>query len=48
MAVAGELALADVVSFIARDVVAEHMLVDDHDYFPLLRKTLNHNPAELQ
>ncbi len=48
MAVAGELALADVVSFIARDVVAEHMLVDDHDYFPLLRKTLSHNPAELQ
>lgn len=48
MAVSGELALADVVSFIARDVVAEHMLVDDHDYFPLLRKTLNHNPAELQ
>ena len=48
MAVAGELALADVVSYIARDVVAEHMLVDDHDYFPLLRKTLNHNPAELQ
>jgi len=25
-----------------------HMLVDDHDYFPLLRKTLNDNPAELQ
>ena len=48
MAVSGELALADVVSFIARDVVAEHMLVDDHDYFPLLRKALNHNPAELQ
>lgn len=48
MAVAGELTLADVVSFIARDVVAVHMLVDDHDYFPLLRKTLNYNPAELQ
>lgn len=46
MAVAGELALADVVSFIARDVVAEHMLADDRDYFPLLRETLRRDAPE--
>ena len=45
-AVAGELALADVVSFIARDVVAEHMLADDRDYFPLLRETLRRDAPE--
>ena len=48
MAVAGELALADVVSFIARDVVAEHMLADDRDYFPLLRETLRRDAPESQ
>ena len=48
MAVAGELALADVVSFIARDVVAEHMLSDDRDYFPLLRETLRRDAPESQ
>lgn len=42
MAVAGELALGDVVSFVTRDIVAEHMLIDDHDYFPLLRKTYSY------
>ncbi len=42
MAVAGELSLGDVVSFVTRDIVAEHMLIDDHDYFPLLRKTYSY------
>lgn len=42
MAVAGELALGDVVSFVTRDIVAEHMLIDDHDYFPLLRKNYSY------
>lgn len=47
MAVSGELSLADVVSFVTRDVVALHMLIDDHDYFPLLRKASQRNPLEL-
>lgn len=47
MAVAGELSLADVVSFVTRDVVAQHMLIDDHDYYPLLRKTSQRNVADL-
>ncbi len=44
MAVAGELALGDVVSFVTRDIVAEHMLVDDHDYFQLLREKHCYKP----
>jgi hemerythrin-like metal-binding protein len=47
MAVSGELSLAEVVSFVTRDVVAVHMLVDDHGNFPLLRKASQRNPLEL-
>ena len=32
----------------ARDVVAEHMLADDRDYFPLLRETLRRDAPESQ
>lgn len=46
MAASGELSLADVVSFLTHDIVAVHMLTDDHDYFPLLRKHSQRNPAE--
>jgi len=41
MAASKELSLSDVVSYISRDIVAEHMLIDDHDYFPLLRSALS-------
>lgn len=42
---AGELSLSDVVAFVARDIVAEHMLIHDQEYFPLLRKAAQSRPA---
>ena len=31
-------------AFVTRDIVAEHMLVDDHDYFQLLREKHCYKP----
>ena len=48
MAVAGELKLGDLVTFIAQEVVAKHMLKEDTKFFPLLRGALTsqrHEPA---
>ena len=37
-AVAQDLPMIDVLSFLTRDVVAQHMLLDDHDFFGFLRE----------
>ena len=41
------LPVVDVVAFVTRDVVAQHMLIDDHDFFPLLKNALQQEPVEL-
>lgn len=43
---AGELKLGEVVTFLAQEVVAKHMIREDKKFFPLLRKALNQEPAE--
>jgi diguanylate cyclase (GGDEF)-like protein/hemerythrin-like metal-binding protein/PAS domain S-box-containing protein len=43
---AGELKLGDLVSFLAQEVVAKHLLKEDARFFPLLRKALNKPPAD--
>jgi hemerythrin-like metal-binding protein len=41
MAEAGELTLGDLVTFLAQEVVAKHMLQEDTKFFPLLRDAMN-------
>jgi diguanylate cyclase (GGDEF)-like protein/hemerythrin-like metal-binding protein len=40
-ALAGELTLGDLVTFLAQEVVVKHMHIEDHKYFPLFKKALN-------
>ena len=44
MAADGELATGALVTFVVRDLVARHLLKDDRDFFPFLKKVLD-NPA---
>lgn len=44
-AVAGELTLGNLVSFLVQDVVVKHMLEEDVKFFPLLRKSAESRPA---
>lgn len=47
LAITQELPMGDVVAFVTRDVVAQHMLIDDHDFFPFLKKALQPDPVEV-
>ena len=47
MASAGELTLGDLVTFLAQEVVAKHMLKEDIKFFPLLRDAMNRQGREL-
>ena len=42
-----DLPVVEVVAFVTRDVVAQHMLIDDHDVFPLLKNALQQEQVEL-
>lgn len=43
---AGELTLGDLVSFLAQEVVATHLLKEDARFFPLLRNAPNHSLSD--
>lgn len=40
-AVAGEIAQRELIAFVIKDVVSEHMLTEDRDFFPLLNRRLD-------
>lgn len=46
MAACGELALGDLVTFLAQEVVAKHMLKEDAKFFPFLKSALKNQAAE--